>query len=319
VVLSLAFSKEGHRLLSASDDQTVRVWDARPWQDGETGQEFRTLRGHRAGLTSVAFHPQGGLLASGSADGTVTIWDTETWKEDLTLDVDTNIVNTVAFSPNGRWLATGDQGKKVKVWDIDAKRAGHPVHDLQGPHPDGILSVAFSPDSKLLASAGWGGIVRVWDMATGKEGPQFKDHDCLIYSVAFSPDGRYLVSGLEPHHGAPITSVAFSPDGNLLASASGDWEVWVWEKGGDAKTWQLLKPLSDPTGGVLSVAISPLKDLRLAWGSMDGTVRLWDQSTGKTHILRGHTSWVESVAFSPDGKYMASGSRDGTVKIWKSP
>jgi WD40 repeat protein len=200
------------------------------------------------------------------------------------------------------------------------------------------LSVAFSPDSKLLASAGFGGIVRVWDLAIGKGRPPLKDHGWAIDSVAFSPDGRHLASAsadtsvriwdvaagreiarLEPDHKGLVKSVAFSADGNLLASASEDREVWVWEKGPDAKTWQRLKSLSDPGGGVRSVALSPLKDLRLAWGSMDGTVKVWDQSTGKTAVLRGHTSWVESVAFSPDGKHIASGSRDGTVKIWKTP
>jgi WD40 repeat protein/serine/threonine protein kinase len=342
-VMSVVFSRDGHHLVSAGMDQTVRVWDARPWQDGETGQEFLTLRGHALGVKSVAFHPQGGLLASGSVDGTVKLWDTQTWKEHLPLDADTDTVSAVAFSPDGKWLAAGDhQGKKVKVWQIDPMRAGRGtrlVHDLLGQPRHGILSVAFSPDSKLLAAAGWsGGMVRVWDLATGKEGQQLKDHDWGISSVAFSPDGRYLASAgfdttvrvwdvaagqeiacLEPRHKGPVTSVTFSADGNLLVSASEDRTVRLWEKGGDAKTWKPLRRLSDPAGGVLSVAISPLKDLRLAWGGMDGTVKVWDQNTGKTHVLRGHTSWVESVAFSPDGKYIASGSRDETVKIWKTP
>jgi WD40 repeat protein len=252
-------------------------------------------------------------------------------------------VTPLAFSPDGKWLAAGDhQGKKVKVWDIDPKHAGRGrrlVHDLRGQPQHGILSVAFSPDSKLLAVAGWsGGIVRVWDTSTGEVRQQLKYHEWGIFSVAFSPDGRHLASAgidttvrvwdlaagleiacLEPHHKGPVTSVTFSADGNLLVSASEDRSVRLWEKGGDAKTWKPLKPLNDPAGGVLSVAISPLKDLRLAWGGMDGTVKVWDQSTGKTQVLRGHTSWVESVAFSPDGKYIASGSRDGTVKIWKTP
>jgi WD40 repeat protein len=107
--------------------------------------------------------------------------------------------------------------------------------------------------------------------------------------------------------------VAFSRDGKLLASGSWDRSIKVW----DGATWTLEDDLPDPTGGVLCVAFG--NDRRLAWGSTDSTVKVWDGPGTETHVLRGHTSWVQAVAFSSDGKWIASASLDGTVKIWKAP
>ena len=79
-----------------------------------------------------------------------------------------------------------------------------------------------------------------------------------------------------------------------------------------------MHDLPDPTGAVQCVAFGRDRR-RLAWGSTDGTVKVWDGPGTETHVLRGHTSWVEAVAFSPDGKWIASASLDGTVKIWPAP
>jgi len=87
----------------------------------------------------------------------------------------------------------------------------------------------------------------------------------------------------------------------------------------DARSWRLLYELPDPTGRVQSVMFHPKHSHVLAWGSRDGTVKIWDAVTRETRILHGHRNWVESVAFSPDGDWLASASLDGTVKIWRSP
>jgi WD40 repeat protein len=195
------------------------------------------------------------------------------------------------------------------------------------------LCLAFSPDGRHLASAGFDWVVRVREATTGQVVRVLEDHHWPINEVAFRPtDGRHLASGsgdgvvrvwdwtsgevlrvLEPRHTARVQSVAFSRDGEHLASASWDRTIKVW----DAATWKIEHDLPDPTGAVLCVAFGP--NGRLAWGSSDSTVKVWDGPKTEPHVLRGHTSWVQAVAFSPDDKWIASASLDGTVKIWQPP
>ena len=160
-----------------------------------------------------------------------------------------------------------------------------------------------------------------------------RDHTQIIYSVAYSPDGKQIASG-SGHYtglriwdaatGAPlhrlqghtrsIYSVAYSPDGTRIASGSDDRTVRIW----DASTGlQVGEPLAGHTDWVTSVAFSP-DGKRIASGSRDYTVRIWDASTGVQvgEPLQGHTREVFSVVYSPDGKQIASGSADRTVRIW---
>jgi len=321
-VQSVAFSLDGQRLASGSEDQTVKIWDS------VTGKELFSLKGHDGPVTSVAFSPDGQRLASASSDRMVKIWDSATGKELFALKGHTDLVTSVAFSPDGQRLASASWDKTVKIWD---SASGKELFTLKG-HAAGVTSVAFSPDGQRLASGSLDKTVKIWNSASGKELFTLKGHAAGVTSVAFSPDGQRLASGSWDQtmkiwdsaaskelfslkgHSDVVTSVAFSPDGQRLASGSGDSTVKIW----DSASGKELFALKGHQGPVWSMAFSP-DGQRLALGGREKAVKIWDSATGKElFALKGHTDQVTSVAFSPDGQRLASGSNDKTVKIWDS-
>jgi WD40 repeat protein len=306
-VYSVAFSPDRRLLASGSHDGTIKLWEV------ASGSLVRTLTGHTSTVRSVAFSPDGRLLASGSADETIKLWDVASGREVRTLSGHTDRVWSVAFSPDGRLLASGSYDRTIKLWDV---ASGSLVRTLSG-HTFIVWSVAFSPDGRLLASCACGkvenyicvqGEIKLWDVATGREVRTLSGHTYDVYSVAFSPDGRLLASG------------SCGQRNSIGGCIQGEIKLW------EVASGSLVRTLSGHTDYVWSVAFSP--DGRLLascacgqrnsiGGCIQGEIKLWDVASGSlVRTLTGHTNWVNSVAFSPDGRLLASGSSDATIKLW---
>ncbi len=210
-------------------------------------------------------------------------------------------------------------------------------------HRDIVWAVAFSPDGKQAVSCGGGECkdgqwlpgsdfaVRLWDVAAGKEVRQFKGHTAGAACVAFSPDGRFILSGagnvirlwetatgkevrtLTGHTGG-VSSVAFVQDGGRAVSGSWDGTVRLW----DVKTGKELDFHHAQAGRVQCVAVSP-DGKQVVSGGDDSFVRVWAFQSRVVRLLRGHESSIKAVAFCPDSRHVLSGSWDRTMKLWDVP
>ena len=334
-VNSVAFSPDGTRIVTASDDNTARVWDAL------TGKELATLIGHESKVTSAAFSPDGTRIVTATgdflsnSDKTARVWDAATGKELATLIGHEGDVNSVAFSPDGTHIVTASNDKTARVWDA---ATGKELAMLYGDDYSWVNSATFSPDGTRIVTAsgqvlsGFVNRARVWDAATGEALATLTGHESWVHSAMFSPDGTRIVTASSDKtarvwdaatgkelatltgHESEVTSAAFSPDGTRIITASRDNTARVW----DAATGQEVATLSGHEGEVNSAAFSP-DGTRIITASDDTTALVWDAATGEgLAMLIGHENSVNSVVFSPDGMRIVTASDDNTARVWEA-
>jgi WD40 repeat protein len=341
---AVAFSPDGRRLLGDTGT-TLRVWEV------PSGKEVAIVpRLDSGGPLSLAVSPDGrwaALVHLGKHS--IRVWDLAQGAEVLTLRGHTHLVQDVAFSPEGARLASASADGSVKVWDLTT----HPVTTTTGPNAATVDQVAWAPDGKTLAITcvddlrGGGYSVRVLDADTGYTLRRLSGHTNMLWAVAYSPDGRRLVSAStdgtarvwdartgrpllvfrghpprpeKPGHitfsidGSGVNAVAFNPDGKRVASGAWDGTVLLWDPG----TGKVERTLKGHKGGVRQVAFSP-DGRRLASAGVDGRVVVWDPAGGRqVHTLGSHKGGAWSVAFDHRGRLLASGGRwDGAIRIWE--
>jgi WD40 repeat protein/tRNA A-37 threonylcarbamoyl transferase component Bud32 len=326
VVHSVAFNRDGTRVVSGSWNGKAIVWDA------TSGYELLTFHGHSGPVVSVAFTPEGDRIVSGSEDNTIKVWDASTGNELLNIDARIlsapkgalNRVKSVAVSPDGKQIVSGsDSGDSTfQVWDA---RTGEPTRALKG-HTDVVITVGFSPDSKRIISGSWDQTAKVWNATTGDELLTVKRQVGPVLAVAFSPDGTRIAVGGQTRavvcdattgevalklDTGTVNSLAFSPDGKRLVGCNGD-RIYVW----DAMTGQKTFSFKGHAYGVECVAFNH-DGKRIVSGSQDGTARIWEATIGQEPLtLKGQFS-TQDCAFSPDGMRIV-GTASHEVKTWNA-
>ncbi|NUT46181.1 MAG: WD40 repeat domain-containing protein [Saccharothrix sp.] len=297
-------------------------------------------------VRSTAFSPDGRVLAVGSQSRAIQLLDLTDPDHPGALPPllgHEGDVRAVAFSPDGRWLASASADHHVMVWAVDDPRHPALVATLE-EHTAAVHALAFNRSGTRLATGDLDGTAWIWDVRDMRSPRPTTSlpHDYDLYTVAFSPDDRFLVSGgrdqavvlwdISPpggprrsaellQHTGYVTSVVFAPDGGTLVTASTDATARLWDVR-DPRDPRHLGALTGHSAPVQGLAFGP-DGRSLATTSVDTTVRLWNvEDPGHPVLtaapLSGHTDNVYAVAFSPDGHTVATGSHDRTVRLWET-
>jgi WD40 repeat protein len=328
-ILAVMVSPDGRKIVTAGMDRLVRQWDA-------AGRETGRILGHTRAVTGLAADAGWHTLFTGSWDGDVHAWPGDQSQECERLGRaagGTVPSYQVSFSPDSATLSATYRGNVV-LYDVATRRE---VRELRVPD-DADLTAKFSPDGKLLAAGGVRGKLYRWDTTTWAALPPIAAHAVKIWDLAFSPDGRMLATAAgmfnrpgevklwEPVFGTllaahnpkttnTIRSIAFTPDSRTVLYGTG-----VRIERLDVATRTPLPGLP----GAAQMAISPdgataaLGMYSAASGTGIVELLLWDLPAGRPRArLRGHTVEIYQVAFSPDGKTVATAAWDGMVKLWQ--
>ncbi len=308
---ALIFTPDNKKLVVGGYHE-LTVWDL------DSGRLEKRLRTRAERAYAMAFLPDGKLVvaggrpgqegdlrvydlsaAGGMQNGVITldgVHDKSVLVKEL-LESDDSVL-TVAVSPDGKRIASGGCDRLVRIWEVGDGIERAKLTDSIENHADWVFGLAFSPDGKNLLTASRDKTAKVWDIAAKESILTFPDHQNGVYGVAITPDG--------------MTGLSVGEDKNLRFWQATDQKKQVGKQvrvgnGGHAKPVFRIAAFGDKK--------KPL----VATCSADATVKIWDVNAGTaSKTLTGHTDWVYTVVFSPDGSLVAAGAWNGEVRVWKT-
>jgi WD40 repeat protein len=310
---SAVFSPDGKNILTASFDNTIKLWDL-------SGRCLVTFSGHSPYKNSAIFSPDGKNILTASINNGAKLWDFS-GKCIATFSGHTRNILSIAFSPDGKNVLTASGDKTAKLWDI----SGHCIATLTG-HDSPVSSALFSPDCMQILSVPEEGPAKLWDRA-GKCLVTFSGHKAPVLTAVFSPDGKKILTASADNtaklwdlsgkclvtlqgHVSIVQTAVFSGDGRKILTASVDNSAKLWDISGNC-----IATLSGHTSQVMAAIFSP-DDSKILTSSGDNSAKLWDLSGKCLVTMSGHKWFIWSSVYSPDGTKILTASNDNTAKLW---
>ncbi|KIJ14778.1 hypothetical protein PAXINDRAFT_169460, partial [Paxillus involutus ATCC 200175] len=329
VDMSTSVSSESARVssfVSSASSQSVF------WENANHRVPVQVFEGDENMVVCVRFYPDENKLVSGSRDGTLRIWDRKTGAVLEVLSGHTTTVCDVDVSQDGKMVVSGSHDKTIRIWDGES---GEAMHVFEG-HEDGVWSVEFSRDSTRVMSGSWDGTVQVLSVETGERAFEpIQCHDS-VRCVRYSPSGDRIASGAsglqiwdaatgsgilsirrDLSEVALVTSLVWTADSNHIIGDCGDTYITLWDShnGDQLRTWKAY----DHANMITTFSLSPTGTHLVTSNWLEKRAFVFDISTGEQVAVFKHARRSHGIAYSPSGKYIATGCRDTKVYVWEAP
>ena len=290
-VSDISFSPDGKTLASCEGrwNTSIHLWDV------ETGSLIQTLLGHMNGVNSIDYNIDGSILSSVCDDGILCLWDMNTMSHMNTLIAHTFSAISVAFSHDGHTLVSGSMDGTIHLWDSQTLEKRNTIEE----HLILWSAIDFSPNGENIASTGWDNTLRIFDTSSGKLISTSHGLFDPLASVSYSPDGRTIATG-------SVTSIRHK---SIWEANENSVRLW------DVSTGKIKAILYGHQNNVRNVAFHPYEPI-VAAAVDKSSVILWDtKSYQPLWTIPSEVIYTKNVAFSPDGRILATGNNSG-IELW---